>query len=188
MAYSNTTGLPSVTQLLRPYLDTRWFTAESRRRGTIVHNACAAHLKSVWVAPLPADYQGYFDSFRRWADACVEKVLLVESRLVDRRLGYCGQLDMVVKFKGMLSATAVVDIKTGVSVEKSWPVQLAAYRHLAMVDRDVMTNMGGTLRVRMDGSGALWDDFDSGPHPIERAPSWNVFVGLLNAHNYLKGR
>lgn len=187
MAYSNKTGLPSVTELMAPYLDKRWFTAESRVRGTVVHAACAAHLKCLWVAPLIPDYQGYFDSFRAWADAAIDSVMLVEARLSDRRLGYTGQLDIVAKLRGPLGPVAVIDIKTGTTVSKTWPVQVAAYRHLAKVDRGILSNIGASVRPKVDGSGCLWDKFDSGPFPVEETPAWNAFMGLLAAHNYLKG-
>ena len=86
--YVNDTGLPSVTTIINPYIDTQWFKKEHTDRGSAVHDACEAHLKSLWIMPLPSDYQPYFDSFRRWIDLVLDRVVMVEERLIDKARGY----------------------------------------------------------------------------------------------------
>jgi hypothetical protein len=81
MAYSNTTGLPSVTDILDRYIASEWFTREARDRGTAVHSACFAYLTGSYVIPLRPGWRGYFDSFRRWCELEAPVVVSAEERL-----------------------------------------------------------------------------------------------------------
>ena len=180
MAYENLTGLPSVSDILRPYVDARFFTDESRTRGDLVHAAAAAHLLGLYSPPVPPGYQGYVDSMKRWTDDMVVEVVLVETRLIDSRLGYCGKPDAIVKLKGD-HGLSLPDWKTGQSQSKIWRIQNSAYRRLASTE-GIQTMRGFSVRPKPDGSGIL---------PIEDygqtlARDWNVFQGLLNAYKALK--
>jgi hypothetical protein len=151
MAYSNTTGYPSVTTILRPWMDTTFFTEEARDRGTAVHNAAAAYLKGLYVRPLKPEWQGYFDSIRKWIDDYVVDTIVVEERLVDRALGFCGQLDLAARLHGE-NLPVQIDWKTGAPAP--WhALQSAAYRHLLIEDRQIQTHRGLTVIPKPDGSG-----------------------------------
>jgi len=126
LTYTNETGYPSVTTILRPYLDTEWFTQEAAERGTAVHGATAAYLRGAWTMPLPAAWQPYFDSARQWIHAAVKEPILIEERL-----------------------------KTSQAYYKWWEIQAAAYRHLAFVDRGIKTERSLSVRLKADGSGVL---------------------------------
>lgn len=154
MAYSNTTGYPSVTTILRPWMDTTFFTDEARDRGTAVHAAAEAHLKGLWVRPVRPEWQGYVESIRRWIDDAVVDVLLVEKRLVDRALGFCGKLDLCAMIHGD-ELPSLIDWKTG-SPEPWHALQAAAYRHLLITDdsiKPIHTGRALTVIPKADGSG-----------------------------------
>ncbi len=181
MTYSNNTGLPSVTTILNPYIDTQWFTEEHTKRGSAVHAVCESHLKGLYVIPLREDYQPYFDSFRRWVDLVVDSVVLIEERLIDKVRGYCGQPDAIFIFRGD-SAPSLWDWKTSQSYQSWWALQGAAYRRLAETDRNIKTIRGGSVRLKKDGSGCLAD-----PWPDDPTRHFNIFTGLLNAHRFFSG-
>lgn len=178
MAYVNNTGLPSVTEILKPYIDTRWFTQEHADRGTLIHDYCHRYIKGDWyLPPLPVEYQGYFNSFTKWADSTVEAVILSETRLVNRALGYCGQPDFIGRIKGCCGLV-LLDWKTSQSYQSWFALQGEAYRELARTDRGIETVKSGSVRLKADGSGCLVD--------WAPASALNIFFGILNAHHFFK--
>lgn len=178
MAYINDTGLPSVTDIIRPYINSDWYTEESQERGTAVHAACAAYLLKLYAPPVKPEWKGYVDSFKRWAESVIEDVILVEKRLIDEKLAFCGKPDMIVKLKGD-KRLSLPDIKTGQATLRAWQIQSAAYRHLARVN-GIETSRGFPVRLKEDGSGTLpIIDYSKN---IQK--DFNVFQGLLNSYNY----
>jgi hypothetical protein len=175
MPYSNDTGLPSVTDILRPYVDATWFTPLAAERGTRVHAAIENHLRGEFVVPLPADWSGYFDSFRRWADAVQPEVVLIEERLIHPRLRYCGKIDLVARTGG---ADVVIDWKTSEAVPRAAIVQAAAYRELYDA-QGCRSNDAAVVRLRSDGSRPLVEYVGR-----DQGTAFNVFQGLINAYYY----
>ena len=184
MTYRNETGLPSVTELIRPYVDTRWYTEESRKRGSVVHAACAAVARGLFCPPMASDLQGYVDSFGRWFADNVRAVHETEKRYVHEALGYTGQLDLVATLSGV-DGPAVIDLKTAAVAYRSWAVQLAAYRELYGYAEGVAPPplpRTGYLMLARDGSEPKLHLYKS----ATMGRAMNVFLGLLNAHNYFK--
>jgi len=173
MAYSNTTGLASPSDVLRPYIDATYFTEESRERGTAVHQACADHLLGRYVV-IDRQYRGYYDSFRRWCDNQNPVCMLVEKRLVDNTYGFCGQPDFVgtIKYNGILPG--VVDFKTSVALGRAWPLQIAAYQRLAEVKFDQIFSWGASVRLDENGDEPQVDYYNNYEYNL------NIFLGLLN--------
>jgi hypothetical protein len=132
----------------------------------------------LYAPPLPDEYRGYFESFKKWAESVIDEVILVEKRLIDERLGYCGKPDMVVKLKGD-KWLSLPDIKTGQATMRAWQIQSAAYRHLAKVN-GIETSRGFPIRLKEDGSGIL--PIIDYPKNIQK--DFNVFQGMLNAWRY----
>lgn len=124
---------PSVTTVLNPYTDFSRIHPEVLRhaaqRGTRIHNAAAAHLQGLWVMPMDSDAQIRFDSFRRWADIMVDKVIWVEKELYCDCYGYIGHPDCCLVLKDGPGAV-LVDWKSPITASKSWPIQISAYCHL----------------------------------------------------------
>lgn len=178
--YVNDTGYPSVTQILKPYIDSSWFTQEHSDRGTAVHECCHMYLKGEWQIPqLPIYWQPYFDSFRRWADQVIDNALLLETRLVDPLLGYCGQPDFIGTLKGS-DRVILLDWKTSQQYHPWFALQGAAYRYLAKVDTGIETATSASVRLKADGSGCLVN--------YPEKDQINVFYGLLNAHYFFNPR
>ena len=177
MPYENLTGLPSVSDVLAPYIDKQWFTDESRTRGDIVHSAVASYLLGLFSPPVAPEYQGYVTSMKRWIDEMVVEVVLVEKRLVDERLKYCGKPDLIAALKGR-DFNTLIDFKTGQQELKSFRIQNAAYRNLAKVNGIPVQN-GMTVRLKPDGSGALITEY-----PANHQKEMNIFQGLLNSYYY----
>ena len=176
--YSNPTGLPSVTEIIEPYIDSQWFTDESRDRGNAVHSAAAAHLQGVFVPTLDPTHQPYFESFKRWSGV-IDEVVFVEERLVDERLGFCGKPDLIVRIKGD-DGYSLPDLKTGQSKMKAWIIQSAAYRQLAKKAKGIDTIRGFPVRLKPDGSGAL----PVGDYARDYTRDFNIFIGLINSWRF----
>lgn len=175
MTYVNNTGLPSVTTIISPYIDKEWFDDESRRRGENVHAACAAYAMGLFVVDLPYEHQGYFESFKQWFELMSPTPIMVEKRLVDEKMGYCGQLDFAFK----TDTNTLVDFKTSQSHQNWWVLQYSAYKHLFEVNTGERIKSGGCLRLRQDGGLPIFDQM-----PGDTRKAFNVFTGLLNAHKF----
>ena len=176
--YINETGLPSPSDVLRPWVDPQWFTAESRERGAAVHAACAAHLRGGFALIRP-EYRGYFDGFRRWCDKHRPEPLLVEERLKDDEYGFSGQPDFICQFAN--GEYWLVDVKTG-APSRAWPIQLAAYHWLAkdVPHKGKRTALNAAnLQLMPDGS------FDFMPVPSAKMGMYFlIFINALNLHNH----
>jgi hypothetical protein len=181
--YINDTGLPSVSDILRPYINSTWFTDESRTRGEIVHAYAASYLTGLFMPAVPEEYQGYCESVKKWIDNCVIEVVLVEQRLEDKRLGFCGKPDAIVKIKGD-PGYSLPDFKTGQSLSKAWRLQSAGYRHLAKADKGIDTLRGFPVRPKKDGSGVLpVDDYAK-----DIRADMNIFQSALNTYRFFNSK
>lgn len=172
--------LPSTTQIIKPYVDTQWFLPEHGQRGEAVHAACLSHVQGLWVPPLLPEYQPYFDSFRRWADIAIDKVLLVEEHLVDPAMGFTGRPDLICVIKGD-DLPSLPDLKTSQAYQKWWRLQAASYRHLALKAKGIHTHRAFSVRIKSDGSGCL----TTPEYPKDYAGDFNVFLGILNMHKFM---
>jgi len=181
MSYTNNSGFLGATSFIPDEIKGIEFcTQEDLDRGSAVHAAMAAYLKGLWVAPLQPDWQLYFDSGRRWVDALVDEIILVEERLVDRTIGYSGQLDLLARLKGDTSVT-LIDWKTSQSKHRWWDLQLAAYAHLVCINGYPAPNRAMPVRLKKDGKIAL---SPPGDHLQDTRVAWNAFKGLVVGRNY----
>lgn len=98
-------------------------------RGEKVHEYCTSYLVGAWISEIEEDYQPYVDAFRVWVDQNVDECLFSTVRLYDHEKLFTGEFDLIVKLKDS-KRVAMIDIKTSSAVSKSWPIQLAAYKHL----------------------------------------------------------
>ncbi len=174
---------PSVTQILQPHTGMdelmRRFPAAiqaAAARGTAVHAACeavAANLPAIGVSP---EHWGYVNSFFAWF-ANVEEVVMTETRLYDYTLGYHGQFDLLCRMRGD-KFLSLWDYKTPDKTAKTWPAQIAAYRHLGEVNNLPSISRGGTIRLRKNGTLPIVNDFSK-----TYRQDWNVFISCLNVYN-----
>lgn len=170
---------PSVTEMLSPYVDSRWFNAEATERGSAVHRAIASHLRGVWSPPLPPEWQPYLASALRWIDDVVDEAIIIEVRFEDTLRGYNGKPDLICRLRGDSGVISLVDFKTSQATAKWWPVQLAAYRELVHESTGIHIGRILSVRTKADGSGCLVTEYTD-----KFQIYWNIFTGILNAHNY----
>lgn len=173
--------MPSVTEVLQPWADFSRIPPAvleaAAVRGTAVHDVCANIARGLMVINQQPETIGYVNSFRRWFDFMVSEVLLAEERLIDIELGFHGEPDLIIKSKS--EGIILVDNKTPVTLQKTWKLQLSAYRHLA--DKNIVTpDRVGSLRLHPEGKVARMDYYDNS------ARDFNLFLQSLNLHNYFK--
>jgi hypothetical protein len=146
--YSNTTGLPSVTDILTPWIDKRWFKDYHSKRGQSAHDFMACYALDLpflgkGFNPL---WKSYIESGQKWFDDNIKKVLLVEERF---QVGdYCGQPDLVAILNS--GVTALVDWKTSVAEAKYWKFQTAAYQNLIERNTTIKIDVRICVRLRKD--------------------------------------
>lgn len=125
---------PRVTEILRPYTEYSSVPTDilqrAAERGTSVHAICAGLAKGAWIPDgmIKQEYFGYVQSYRRWAEAQCKAFPIVEMRMQDETLGYTGQIDLVAKMHD--DELYLVDLKTSARPQKTYPIQMAAYRNL----------------------------------------------------------
>ena len=157
MAYSNESGLPSVTQILSCFVNQSFFTDECRERGSAVHSAIKSYLLGVWSPPINPEWQGYVDSGKLWIDTNVKDIILAEKRLCDRVHGYTGQLDLAASLKNRRVGVGVIDWKTSISAAVTWKGQIAGYDRLCNANGTKTGDWGCSVRLRKNGQIALAD-------------------------------
>lgn len=183
MAYHKSSPLPSVTQVLAPFVDysqvPEHVLARASERGSRVHAICAAKLLGLWHAPVTEDVAGYVKSFESWSRV-VSDVILIEAELEDTALGYCGHPDALLVIKGD-AVNSAVDWKTPRTLMLPWRVQLAAYRNLFEVNgHDVARQF--SLRLCPNGGAAKLNEYTG----TVRA-DFSIFASALNAYRFFQG-
>jgi hypothetical protein len=177
-------GFPSVTTVIGTVFK-HWFNFDripedileaAKIRGTDVHAICAGIALGFPPLSVPAEYQGYIDSFLRWRDLMVDEVLLVEERLVDPVLGYHGTPDLLIRSRQ--GELILPDLKTPAALMPTWKWQLPAYDHLAKENKGLKIDRCGSLRLKADGgpaSMAYYEDRD-------RRRNFMVFLSALTVY------
>lgn len=173
---------PSVTTILAPFsgiddLKRRFPDVIERaaRRGTAVHGYCEDTAKGWFVPAIPAEHQGYFDSFMHWFSD-VDEVVATEVRLMDTTLGFHGQMDIICRMRGD-TVLSLWDYKTPEAVSPTWGAQIAGYDHLANIN-GYPVKRAGMIRLRKTGRPPLITEYTDS---LRR--HWNTFVSALNVYN-----
>jgi len=179
---------PSSTTVLNPYTDFSRIHPEVLRhaaeRGSKIHSAIASHLLGLWVMPLDDEAQPRFDSFRRWADLMVDRVLIVEKELSCDCFGYHGHPDAALILKGEKGAT-VADWKSPIIESKTWKGQISSYWHLVDKHGDLPEGIKVTrccaIMLHPEGKTAKMVDYTDTYHQYFAA-----FLGALTAYKHFK--
>ena len=167
---------PTVTEALDPWKSR--FIKGGTERGSAVHEACAAIAKGLWPMVEEA-YLPYTEAFSKWMEEAVEQVLLVEDRIIDEKLCFSGQLDLVVRMKDQeLGKWTLVDLKTGV-ITAVWELQLAAYDHLLQIGRGIRAERHGMLAFRGSPMKCRFIQY-----PIDRGKV-GIFLKALDVWRYM---
>ena len=156
--------VPSVTQILADigFVDTTWFTEESRTRGTYVHRLIELHiLQELDESTVDESLAGYFAAFRKFQEESDIDIdtWTVEKPLASKVHRFAGTPDFVGIINGKC---AVIDLKTSVTVSASEQLQTAAYKML--LDESRQLGMPVThrfsLHVTADGNYRLIEHRD----------------------------
>lgn len=148
--------VPSCTEILMhgKKIDSQWFTAEGRERGTQVHQWIHHHLsekeKYVHVAP---ENEGYLRAFMAFLKSGNVRVYHSEKLAGSVVHQFCCRVDIVAMFHNS-SHLVVIDVKTGSS--NGVAHQIAANR-LALAESGIRTTDGHVLRLFPDGRYVLSD-------------------------------
>ncbi|MEC4683395.1 MAG: hypothetical protein VST70_06935 [Nitrospirota bacterium] len=142
--------LPSVTHILDKmgFVDSTFFTEESRMRGVIVHKLCEMWDLDI-LDPLTVDprLKGYLEAWKRFTKYTGIVFTHIEHRMASKIHGYAGTLDRVgIDGKGR---KILIDIKTG-----AWPhieYQLSAYRLLLDEQGERGFHESASVHLKEDG-------------------------------------
>jgi hypothetical protein len=131
------TPIPSVTQIIKAagVIDDRWYTTESRDKGTAAHRLCERYAEGERDDRHGRPLRGipYVNAFANWVDGCYPYAIATECKIYHRlnSRAYAGTFDLLAKIEGKRT---LIDIKTGASA-KWHAVQLAAYAMARIVDK-----------------------------------------------------
>jgi len=151
MSYENNTGYPSVTDVLQPYIDTRFFKEIHRVRGSEAHRVITCRLNNSWFKPINPAWQGYIDSSMRWCDKNIKEVIQTETRYQDDLYKFTGKLDLVALLVD--DRIALIDFKTAVAESRTWKLQTGGYKLLYEKNNPGKTiDVRIAVRAREDGS------------------------------------
>ncbi len=174
--YCNDTGFLSVSDIVGPWQDKRWFTDKHRKRGTIVHGAMAAHALDVWHPAIHKELVPYVDSGIEWYETNVTKVLCVEERFVDKKNKYTGQIDILAET--LNDGLALIDWKTSVAAYDIWELTTGGYANLINVELDMWVDTRMTVRLRKEsGKKALVNYWEGA--------GVELFLGAAQTINFL---
>ena len=169
---------PSVTQVISPYCDFSKIHPDvlqlATARGSVVHELCARFANGAFIIP-DEECRPYVESFQKWFALMVKEVLFVEKRVADQKWGFHGQIDLLCKLTD--DRMALVDLKSPVTLQKSWRVQLAGYRHLCIED-GLRVDCVGSLRLSPDGSMAKMQWYENS------AGDFNIFIQALQVYRF----
>ena len=173
----------SVTEILSPYQDfskvPEYRLERARIRGTGVHKVCLLYARGIWPV-VPSEYQGYFESFKKWWYTAVDllHIIEVEPELKDENYGFMGHPDLILTLKGE-PFTSVWDLKTPVNHYPTWVAQLAAYKHLALQVSSV--NRCGSIMLDANGKKPKIREYQDDKRDFA------AFLAALTAHRYFRG-
>lgn len=160
--------IPSVTQILQDagYIDARWFTAESRDRGSAVHTLCERYAKGErkdnadrWLHNLE-----YVNAFARWF-YYARPYLIASECVVSHTLNgkrYAGKFDGIYEIGGR---RILVDVKTGARA-KWHPIQLVAYS-LAELNDGTKVNPDAMMDLYLKPDGTYRECYVTGAEMVK---------------------
>ena len=176
---------PRVTEIISPYVDfsmvPEHVLSRATERGSKVHIICAALAQKLWVpqeAMLDPECAGYILSFQRWFDDFVEEVIYVEHEIIDTTYGFMGHIDFFGKLRKL--GYALLDWKTPITIYKAWRLQMAGYYRL-LKEKVKQIDVVASLQLDPNGGVPKMTPYE------DSAQDFNIFLGLLNAHNFFKG-
>lgn len=173
-------GYVRVTQLLQPYNGLEKIQPETlanaAERGKRAHAYCELYAQSMLIEEVSDDCKGYVESFKRWIELVKPEILSLEERIVNEQYKVTGKYDMIVKLPGS-SDKILVDIKTPLSPNRTWPLQTAAY-HWMLSSKGNPVERRGCLMIDRYGKIASFREHNN-------SKDAEIFLGILRAYRYV---
>jgi hypothetical protein len=179
--------VPGVTSVLAAerLIDARFFTEESRHRGTAVHAAVEQDERQILdEAFLDPRILGYLEGWRAFVRDKTYKTatlpilgdlaFLAEVRMLSKVLGVAGTADGIGTMKGITGLT-LVDVKSGVP-SPATSLQTAAYAALFHELTGQIIAARYAVEVRANGTYRL--------HRYQDMSDIHVFKSILNLHRW----
>lgn len=182
MEYSNPTGLPSVSDIINPFEDTRWFKDWHSTRGNVVHGWICADLMGLFTPDIPNAFEGYIKSYLEFKPR-IKEVIAIEKRFTSER-GFCGQVDLVALLDN--DVVTICDWKTSKAAYISWQARIGGYSILCK-ENGIPCEGGMTIRLREEPTktkGFLplvdaWDRKEMHENEIDFLSAHRVYTNLL---------
>ena len=172
-------GYVRVTDLLKPYSGLSGIDpvvlAKAADRGKRAHTYCELYAQSLLIEEIDEDCKGFVESFKKWMDVAKPEIISLEERLYDHDYRLTGAYDMIVNFPGSTDRV-LVDIKTPVQANATWPLQTSAYEFM-LLKQERPVQRRGCLMIDRNGSVA---NFKEHTNMEDRA----IFIGILRAYRY----
>jgi len=167
--------------------------ANAAERGTKVHAYCNTFAKGLWLPEIEEECRPYFNAFEHWYEQSVDSLLFIGTRLYDDDRMFSGEFDMIVQLKDS-KEIALIDLKTSTQVSKTWPLQLAAYKHLCQINgyeiqKVLNIHLKKTKPAVFNEQKVLVSPPVVKPVPIEHQdlnPAWEIFTSALNCYDYFE--
>lgn len=175
-------GYTRVSSILRYYNSFEGISPETlahaAQRGELVHHYCYLYAHNCLIES-PLDYcKGYVESFKKWFDLTVDKVVSAEERLYSDHLMVTGRYDMIVKLKGDDNIT-LIDLKTPASVSPTWGAQLAAYELLLQQHKGITIDRSMVIRLQKDGRGVQVIEY------YKNQGHLSAFISMVQIYRYI---
>ena len=154
--------------------------SRATERGRKVHAIIAAMLQDLWIPKIDPECAGYIASFQTWKEQFVEEVIFVEHELISSHYGFMGHIDFYGKLRKL--GYALLDWKTPITTYKAWRLQMAAYHYLLGEATGKTSPVIASLQLDPNGGIPKMTRYET-----NGLYDFNIFLGLLNAHNYFKG-
>jgi hypothetical protein len=196
MKYYNIDGekYPRVTAILdiihRPELE-RWrgelgnveadrIRDNAAQMGTSLHHICRLFNRDhSFEIPATSKLGRMFDTYRRWFEMTIDRVIETEGLVVNKRFGYAGTFDLLAVLKGDVTPS-VIDLKTSKDFWPTMALQLAAYRE-AILEEGKEVDRRLVVRI---------DKLETGKLQVkeftQHARDFNAFLAALSLFRYFE--
>lgn len=145
--------VPSITQMLEQVglVDATWFTAESRDRGTMIHDLCSAYDYGTLHDPeeVTEEYRGWVKAYVKAKSMVRFEILAIEEALAHPHYRYAGRIDRRLI---IYSAQGLMELKSGVK-EKAHAIQTALQAMLAELECGIPAEMLSRYALYLRGNG-----------------------------------
>ena len=141
-------------------------------RGTCVHESIDAIIEGFEPDPLENGWEAYVDSFKQWNVG--KRYIARPERFYDDEYMITGECDAIYKQDD--GTLVLVDFKTSSCVGKTWPLQGAAYSHMAVKATNLQIDKIEFVKLHKDGKAPKVCTYYS--------EEWDLFLDCLRVYRH----